>query len=157
MVRKRNDWERGRDLARTALIDALRLVDEGKLDEGMVGTSIALVHLTPVTNQDRVCSMIEELLVARGVKVPKEEAVAATPKDEKAMKSLIRFAFSDDEGNPDLALLPEFRKALAKAWDEGACHVVEKYGNDYAIKATVRDENPYNKAPDTRIAKGGGE
>lgn len=77
---------------------------------------------------------------------------------EEAMKRLVRFAFSDDDGDPDLSTLPGFKTALEKAtraaamraWDEGC-----KAGGDnqhdveMAIRTGIRmpppPVNPYRK------------
>lgn len=38
---------------------------------------------------------------------------------EDGIRRLIRFAFSDDDGDPDLSVLPEFAAALRKAEQRG--------------------------------------
>lgn len=38
---------------------------------------------------------------------------------EEGIRRMIRFAFSDDDGDPDLSALPEFKAALEKAEQRG--------------------------------------
>lgn len=47
--------------ARTTLIDALRLCDQGLLTEARVGCALAMVFLAPITNQQRAEAMIKAL------------------------------------------------------------------------------------------------
>ena len=61
-MRSHTDRQSRQHSARTTLIDALRLVDQGMLDEALVGCAIAMVFLAPVTNEQRVDGMVLGLL-----------------------------------------------------------------------------------------------
>jgi len=62
-MKRHSERERALSLTRTTLIDTLRLVDEGKLDEAVIGCAMALQFLAPATNEDRVQELLRGTLV----------------------------------------------------------------------------------------------
>lgn len=57
-MRRHSDREEALRLARTTLIDTLRLVDQGMLDESVLGCAMALSFLSRVANEERVQSLV---------------------------------------------------------------------------------------------------
>lgn len=70
-IRSHADRQQRINSARSTLIDALRLVDDGKLDEGLVGCAMAMAFLAPVTDEARVDNLLQGVLL-RAVKREQE-------------------------------------------------------------------------------------
>ncbi len=73
---KHSEREEALQLARTTLIDTLRLVDRGMLDESVLGCAMAMAFLSRVTSENRVQGLVSQALhraVAREQMAPGAE------------------------------------------------------------------------------------
>lgn len=58
---KHDDRYRRISKARTSMIDALRLIDEHRVNEALVGCFLAAVWLLPLTTEQKVSELVETL------------------------------------------------------------------------------------------------
>jgi hypothetical protein len=70
-VKRHSEREEAIRLARTTLIDTLRLVDQGMLDESLLGCSMAITFLSRVTNEERVQTLVMQALQRAVVRAQK--------------------------------------------------------------------------------------